>query len=303
MRKQPRFPGHTHFSVKVTQCVPVLIANLHSSWMSLSWSWRTLCFIVHSSFSFCCLLVTWSNFTWRSAFWRGGEGGMKGGKERWGGGIKGGRERWRGRDEGRNEGRSEGREGREGREGEQGRDEGREGEGGRAREGWRERGGGREEGKEREGREGEIEGRWEWERSVWPVPSSACPARTSSGLVGRPLSPSPDLPRCSPTLPWGCQSGGEEWGECSVLALITLGACSFISIPLSVVCVYLSFQYNSSVCSSLSWSILYLVLIIKSYTSCIKAKWSSLIGLLKSAHNWYISGCSVFTAAKVKGQT
>ena len=68
--------------------------------MSLSWSWRALCFIVHSSFSFCCLLVTWSNFTWRSAFWRGGGGGEGGMERRGRDGEE--REEGRGREGGRN---------------------------------------------------------------------------------------------------------------------------------------------------------------------------------------------------------
>ena len=66
----------------------------------------------------------------------------------------------------------------------------------RGREGWRERGS--EGGKNR--RKVRVKGKERRKRSDL-IPSSACPAKTSSGLVGRPLSPSLDLPHCSPAPP------------------------------------------------------------------------------------------------------
>ena len=119
----------------------------------------------------------------------GREEGREGGREE---GREGGREEGRGREEEGGKERDEGRE----REGRRGRDGGREGERERGREGWRERGS--EGGKNR--RKVRVKGKERRKRSDL-IPSSACPAKTSSGLVGRPLSPSLDLPHCSPAPP------------------------------------------------------------------------------------------------------
>ena len=59
----------------------------------------------------------------------------------------------------------------------------------------------REEGRGREGGRNRKEVRLKGKEVRDHVPSSACPAKTSSGLVGRPLSPSPDLRWWSPAPP------------------------------------------------------------------------------------------------------